>query len=262
MQNPIDILKILPNGRRVYRTIEKDDFLSGGWVTQGWAASDADGPEINEEAYKIYDDKEFQKLVQGKSTEELRDYMVPVTIIKQLPNGKWASRRVFKGEFLTKGWKQNGWIQRATQMRQWGPRAKYGRKKVLNDLKKQRWWRPKRSLAYTEYVFDYNGRPGLTSRDSHRQHILNRDRYIKTTTPLTRIKCHTTTIETTTPTAIVSTTIPGGTIWPKRSTKTTIKERHKKEKSGENNNKVIKNKKIPKFNNKKRNREKSKMLTK
>lgn len=165
MSAPLEIFKVLPTGQRVYRKVTYDEFLNGGWVTQGWAASDSHADEINEEAYRNYDAKEFSKLVSGKSTETLRDYMVPITIIKQLPNGKWASRRVFKGEFLTKGWQQNGWIQRATQMRPWGRRAQYGRKKVLDDLRKQRWWRPRRSDAYLEGLFDYYGRPGLPYMD-------------------------------------------------------------------------------------------------
>lgn len=165
MSHPIDIVKVLPTGKRVYRTVSEDEFKTGGWVEQGWAASDPYAPEINEDAYRNYDNREFQKLIQGKSTTELRDYMVPITVIKRLPTGKWASLRMFKGEYLTKGWANNGWIPRATQTRQWGPRAQYGRKKVLQDLKQQRWWRPRRSEAYLDGLFDYHGRPGLPTMD-------------------------------------------------------------------------------------------------
>lgn len=139
------IFKTLPNGRTVTREVTPSEYINDGWATNGWAAP----TKLQELAEKVITDRTVNSLKQ-KSNDELRGLQREWKIIKKLPNGQWAVRRVYGGEFLNEGWKDQGWII-PSYMHVTGQKpastsnlAKdYYIRRILNQ---QNWWRPKRSV--------------------------------------------------------------------------------------------------------------------
>lgn len=162
MSYEIKISKTLPGGRTVHRLVPQNEFLTGGWAEQGWSAATVDAESLNDQAQEIIDDKAFKKLTENKDTLTLRGYMSPIKVFKTLPNGKRVYRKLYKGEYELNGWKNNGWrVTYDTSKPNWGSKATYGRKKVLADLKAQRWWRPQRSVSYARRIAIHHKVPFL-----------------------------------------------------------------------------------------------------
>lgn len=154
MSHLINIKKHLPGGRVVNRQVSQDEFINQ-WYKTGWEANTVDADVLAKEAQRKIDEEEFKKLTEGKNISTLRSYMAPIKIFKTLPTGKRVYRRLYKGEYELKGWKDQGWrpTYGSSEIVQ-KPKPIYSkqRQKILRDLHNMRWWRPQRPDGYARSI--------------------------------------------------------------------------------------------------------------
>lgn len=136
------ISKTLPTGKKVYKYVTKQEYLNDGWARNGWASNilewqqAADTAAINQSFKNQFDDKD---------TRTLDLYSRNVDITKQLPTGKHIKRTIPYGQYMTQGWKQNGWRLAGRLNRTHLPSSKSLRQEAIRKLKQQSWWKPTRS---------------------------------------------------------------------------------------------------------------------
>lgn len=136
------IYKTLPNGKRVHRTVTREEYINDGWARNGWASNLLDWQQA---ADKTSVDKTFQETFGDKDTRTLDLYSRNVDITKQLPNGHWKKITIPYGQYDTQGWRTNGWALAGRLKRNHLPNTKRLRDDAIKRLKQQSWWKPTRS---------------------------------------------------------------------------------------------------------------------
>lgn len=102
----MQIFKTLPGGRRVEREVTPQEYIEQGWREQGWVAP----ASVQKKAEDHLSDQLFQAISE-QPLDYLRGLAKHYTIVKKLPNGKWAKKTNIGGyDYEFGGWKNNGWV--------------------------------------------------------------------------------------------------------------------------------------------------------
>ena len=100
------IFKTLPGGRRVERDVTPQEYVQQGWREQGWVA-----PATLQKQAEDYLSDQIMDAISDQPIDKLRAYAKHYTIVKKLPNGKWAKIPNIGGyDYEFGGWMNNGWI--------------------------------------------------------------------------------------------------------------------------------------------------------
>lgn len=156
LSTQITITKTLPNGRTVSRNVTGEEYINGGWATQGWAAPAG----LQKKAEEVFTERTRKDLME-KPMSYLSGLARTFTIAKRLPNGKWVKRTgITGGDFENSGWKQQGWIIPTWNYSSRPARAEtsIGKTRLVERIMKQQdWWKPKRSFDQAaSYYRPYN----------------------------------------------------------------------------------------------------------
>lgn len=170
MSNKITISKILPGGRTVRRKVDITEYLNDGWATNGWATN---GLQEQMLADKAIQNTAFNKTFASVPTDQLRKYPVNITITKTLPGGRTVRRSMTYGEYVTKGWATNGWINRERRQLTLAGKEQLGRPAIIARLKQQKWWKPKRSFSQASML--YMGDPNDPKRGQYIEKLRDLD---------------------------------------------------------------------------------------
>ena len=102
----VKIWKTLPNGRKVERDVTDQEYITQGWREQGWVA-----PASLQKRAEDHITNRLFEAVREQPITYLKGLAKHYTIVKKLPNGKWAKRTNIGGfDYEFGGWKNNGWI--------------------------------------------------------------------------------------------------------------------------------------------------------
>lgn len=140
------IFKTLPGGRKVERDVTPQEYIQQGWREQGWAAP----ATVQKQAEDHLSDQIMEALYE-QPLDKLRGYAKHYTIVKKLPNGKWAKIHGIGGyDFEFGGWMNNGWIIPSWAHKDRDPRepkdTHRARLYFVRQIKSgQNAWKPKRT---------------------------------------------------------------------------------------------------------------------
>lgn len=144
----IKITKRLPTGRKVERDVTSDEYVKGGWREQGWVA-----PASLQQKAEDYLTGEIFSALRDQEPSYLRGLTRHYTIVKKLPNGKWAKTPgITGGDWEFGGWKDQGWIIPSWALRDRDPNpapkdTEKAKDYYLRNIRyHQNWWKPKRTL--------------------------------------------------------------------------------------------------------------------
>lgn len=155
---PVDIFRISVDGSREYDRIPMYEFQTGRHFRQGWATHDSDCEYIQEMFYNQVCEKELLDTFGKYSASTLELYCTEITIIKHVGVSKYASRRVYYGEWKHI-WERNGWENAEMRTRSFRYNSASAKRKALDKMRKLYWWRPPRSPAYAEALTVYANIP-------------------------------------------------------------------------------------------------------
>lgn len=100
------IFKTLPEGKKVEREVSAQEYIQDGWREQGWVA-----PASLQKQAEDYMSDQIMDAISDQPIDQLKGYAKHYTIVKKLPNGKWAKKFGVGGyDFEFGGWMNNGWI--------------------------------------------------------------------------------------------------------------------------------------------------------
>lgn len=138
------IFKTLPNGTKVHREVTQDEYVNNGWMKNGWADSTLTGVTTTDHYLQ---EQAFKDHFQAVPTVELAKYPAKIEIFKYLPNGEKSRHMTMTyGEYVQKGWKDNGWVFEPKARRIFDATVtRQTRKQAEDKLRKMSWWYPKRS---------------------------------------------------------------------------------------------------------------------
>ena len=130
--------------------LQKDKFWSEGWFEQGWILDDAFDDTTNEMRYGQYCDKVFQGMFSKMNAPELRKWALKVKIAQKGPGG-WRTTFTTYGDYYV-NYRPKGWylMTRVPDTTHVPMSALRGKRLALQTLRKQNWWKPKRSLIHAE----------------------------------------------------------------------------------------------------------------
>lgn len=146
------INKLLPNGKTATRTVTEEEYINDGWAKSGWAAP----PTVQMRA-EAAQEAQLTDELKKRPTEELRAMARKWKIVKKLPNGKWATRTVYGGEYENDGWRSQGWIIPSymhIENQKPPSQSPLAKNYYIRRIKAyQDWWRPKRSFSQAQAYY-------------------------------------------------------------------------------------------------------------
>lgn len=167
------IVKTLPNGRVVHRDVTEGEFINDGWMKNGWAATTLQGQIATD--YHLMD-QTFNDHFKNVPTTELVKYPRQIQAWKDLPGGKRKYLKMTYGEYIQKGWRDNGWNINASNRRAVTPRVSAKvRRDALDKIKQQKWWYPKRSFDQAKQLQRWTFSDTVPKEETDRQIELLRD---------------------------------------------------------------------------------------